>query len=307
MFHQFYLWVVLEGINVELRQLKHFVTVVETGGISAAARRLYMAQPAISASIKKLEEELKMPLLHRRERGVNLTHAGQQFLAHARQILQQAKDAKLAMNAIEGLVEGEVEIAVPPMFGSYFLPPLLMAFKHQYPALSINISDFGTRNIRRQLSSAELELGVIADKDLLPEFDSLKLMQEEMVVCMAEDHPLAEKESISYQDFLSYDLILFGKGYYANSLIEKISKEEQASPKIAFTSNLLPLIKSIIRKGYAISPMWNVAIQDDDEIITRPFAKPFYIELSLAWRRDSYLSRANQAFRDFMAQQINNG
>jgi DNA-binding transcriptional LysR family regulator len=291
---------------MEFRQLQHFVAIVETGSISAAARRLYLAQPAISASIKKLENDLNMPLLHRRERGVSLTEAGQQFLLHAKQILKQANDAKLSMQAIEGLDQGEVEIAVPPMLGSYFFPPLLMAFKHRYPALRLNILDTGTRNIRKKLLEGELELGVVADHDMPPEFDSGKLIREEMVVCMAADHPLAKFEKIEYGEFLKYELILFGKGYYHHSLIEKISQKEKESPKIAFTSNLLPLIKSVIRKGYAISPMWKVSIQDDDEIITRPFVEPFCIELSLAWRRDSYLSRANQVFRDFILEEVKN-
>lgn len=289
---------------MEFRQLQHFVAIVETGSISAAARRLYLAQPAISASIKKLENELNMPLLHRRERGVSLTEAGHQFLQHAKQILQQAKDAKLVMQAIEGLDQGEVEIGVPPMLGSYFFPPLIMAFKHQYPALGLNIIDSGTRRIRKKLLDGDLELGVVADHDLPSEFDSGKLIREEMVVCMAADHPLAEFEQIEYADFLKHELILFGKGYYHHSLIEKISQKEKESPKIAFTSNLLPLIKSIIRKGYAISPMWKVTIQDDDEIITRPFVEPFCIDLSLAWRRDSYMSRANQVFRDFILEEV---
>ncbi|WP_417697817.1 LysR family transcriptional regulator [Psychromonas sp.] len=289
---------------MEFRQLQHFVAIVETGSISAAARHLFLAQPAISASIKKLENELNMPLLHRRDRGVALTEAGEKFLLHAKQILQQANDAKLAMQAIEGLDQGEAEIGVPPMLGSYFLPPLLMAFKHQYPALGLNIIDTGTRNIRKRLLEGELELGVVADHDLPPEFATGKLMREEMVVCMAADHPLAEFEKIEYAEFLKHELILFGKGYYHHSLIERISQKEKASPQIAFTSNLLPLIKSIIRKGYAISPMWKVAIQDDDEIITRPFVEPFCIDLSLAWRKDSYLSRANQVFRDFILEEV---
>jgi len=292
---------------MEFRQLQHFVAVVETGSISAAARRLYLAQPAISASIKKLENELNMPLLHRRERGVRLTEAGQQFLQHARQILKQAKDAKLAMQAIEGLDQGDVEIGVPPMLGSYFFPPLLMAFKHQYPSLRLNIIDSGTQSIRKKLLDGDLELGVVADHDIPAEFETGKLIREEMVVCMAADHPLAEFDKIEYSDFLKHELILFGKGYYHHALIDRISQKEKEKPKIAFTSNLLPLIKSIIRKGYAISPMWKVTVQDDDdEIITRPFVEPFCIDLSLAWRRDSYLSRANQAFRDFILEEVKN-
>ena len=289
---------------MEFRQLQHFVAVVETGSISGAARQLYLAQPAISTSIKKLEQELNMPLFHRRERGVTLTDAGHQFLQYATQLLQQAKDTKLAMQAIEGLEQGHVEIGVPPMLGSYFLPPLLMAFKHQYPALTLNIIDSGTRNIRKKLLEGELALGVVADHDLPTEFESGKLMREEMVVCMAKDHPLALFDKIEYADFLKYEVIIFGKGYYHHSLIEKISHQQNESPKVAFTSNLLPLIKSVIRKGYAISPMWKVTIQDDDDIVTRPFVEPFCIDLSLAWRRDSYLSRANQVFRDFILETV---
>ncbi len=292
---------------MEFRQLKHFIAAVEAGTMSAASRRLNLAQPAISSSIKKLESELNMPLLHRRERGVSLTDAGTQFLQHARQMLQQASDAKLSMLALEGLEKGEVKIGVPSMIGSYFLPPMLMAFKHQYANLSLNIIDDGTKNIRQLLLDGELELGVIADTYLRPELDSAPLIKEEMVVCMSPDHPLAEKELIEYKDFLSHDLVLFQKSYYHHSLIEKISREMQIVPKVAFSSNLLPLIKSVIRQGYAISPMWKVATQDDDQIITRPFKKPFYIDLSLAWRRDSYLSRANQVFRDFILENVTAG
>ncbi|WP_413702363.1 LysR family transcriptional regulator [Psychromonas sp. KJ10-10] len=270
----------------------------------SATRQLNLAQPAISTSIKKLESELNIALLHRRDRGVSATQAGEQFLQHARQILQQVKDAKLAMHAIEGLDHGEVQIGVPTMLGSYYFPSILMAFKHIYPALDLNIIDLGTQNICQRLLEAKMELGVVADKDLVPELDSEKLIQLEVVVCMAPDHPLAEKETIQYKDFLAHELILFQKGYYLHSVIEKISKQEQCRPNIAFTSNLLPLIKSVIRKGYAISPMWKVAIQEDDEIVTRPFAEPFYLNLSLAWRHDSYLSRANQVFRDFVIEHV---
>lgn len=289
---------------MELRQLQHFVAIAEAGTISAAARNLNLAQPAVSASIKKLEAELNVPLLHRRERGVSLTEAGHKFVQHARQILLQAKDAKLAMQALEGLTQGEVQIGVPSMLGSYFFPPLLMAFKHQYPGLQINVMDSGTRNIRQQLLDGVLELGVVADKDLLPELASGRLVREEMVVCMAPDHPLTEKTEIEYRDFLKHELVLFRKSFFHHTLIETVSRREQLSPRIAFTSNLLPLIKSIIRQGFAISPMWQVAIQDNDNIVTRPFVEPVHIDLSLAWRHDSYLSHANQVFRDFILEQV---
>lgn len=290
---------------MEFRQLKYFVTVAEEGTISGASRKLNLAQPAISSAIKKLEGELETTLFYRQERGVSLTVAGEHFLLHARQIIKQTADAKLSMQNLVGLDTGEVEIGVPSMIGSYYFPPILMAFKHQYPGLQLNVIDDGTGNIQRMLLNDEIELGVIADQYFTPELEGGKLVKEEMVVCMAADHPLAEKERIDYRDFLAHELVLFRKGYYHHSLIQRISREENLSPKIAFSSNLLPLIKSVIRQGYAISPMWKVAIQDDDSIVTRRFSKPFYIELSLAWKKGRYLSSANQAFRDFVLENVN--
>ncbi|CAE6933146.1 LysR family transcriptional regulator [Vibrio sp. B1FLJ16] len=289
---------------MELRQLKHFVEAAERSSVSAAARALNLAQPAISSSIKKLEHELKAKLFNRRDRGISLTIAGSEFLSHAKQILKQAEDAKLAMQAMEGLDQGHVDVAVPSMLGSYYFPPLVMAFRHQYPNIDMNILDTGTRNIRQLLLNGEVELGVVASKDLTPELESGFLIREEMVVCMAVDHPLAEKEVIEYSDFLAHDLVLFQKGYYHHTLLDRISQQVNIKPKVAFSSNLLPLIKSVIRQGYAVSPLWAVVISEDEDIVTRPFAESFEIDLSLAWRRDSYLSRANQAFRDFILNEV---
>lgn len=285
---------------MEIRQLQHFVAVAETGTISAAARKLHLAQPAISASIKKLESELNVMLLHRRDRGVSLTEAGNQFLQHARQILRQTKDAKLAMHALEGLEKGDVYATVPSMLGSYFLPPLLMAFKHQYPEIDLNILDAPTGSIRQQLLEGQIELGVIGDNVLTPELESGRIAREEMVVCMAHDHPLVDKEQIEYRDFLQYELVLFRGSYFYRNFIDSISLQEGIEPRIAYRTNLLPLMKQLIRRGYAITTMWKVAIQEDDSIVTRPFVEPTYVDLSLAWRRDSYLSRANQVFRDYL-------
>jgi DNA-binding transcriptional LysR family regulator len=289
---------------MELRQLHHFVTVAECGTISGAARRLNLAQPAISASIKKLEGDLKVELLHRRDRGVSLTEAGQIFIQNARSILLQAKDAKLAMQALEGLDRGVVRFGVPAMLGSYFFPPLLMAFKNQYPRLELVVVDAGTHTIQQRLIGGELELGVIVDDYLVPELASGHLIREEMVACMSADHPLAEHKSIEYRDFLSHELVLFRHSYFHHVFIESISRREQMQPQVAFETNLLPMIKSIVRRGFAASTMLQLAIQDDDTIETRPFSEPFHINLSLAWRKDSYLSRANQVFRDFILDEV---
>ncbi|WP_316860795.1 LysR family transcriptional regulator [uncultured Cohaesibacter sp.] len=286
---------------MELRQLVYFAAISKTGSITGAAKLLHVAQPAVSMAIKKLENELDTQLLHRKENGVTPTFEGLEFLQHCNQILQQAEDAKLSMKYLGELAVGEVTIGMPSMIGSYFFPPILMAFRHKYPNIQINDVDDMTLNIRDKLLNNELDIGVVASQYLTPELDHEIILREEIVIGMAIDHPLASNSSISARELLSHDLAL---SHYHRMLIEEISKTENVVPKISFTSELLPLIKNIIRQGYGISPIFESGVRDEELITTRPLEKPIYVELSLAWKRGKYLSKANSALKRFVLENV---
>lgn len=117
---------------MDVRQLKYFVTLAEIGNFTAAAKVLNIAQPALSIAIKKLETSLGLDLFHRNERKITLTHEGEVLMPHARLVIQQLKDAEVAMAELRGLEKGEVRLGVPSMLGSYFFPEILMGFKSQY-------------------------------------------------------------------------------------------------------------------------------------------------------------------------------
>lgn len=108
---------------MNLKALRYFLTVAEQGSFTAAAKRLNIAQPAVSMAIRKLEDELELTLFHRTERQITLTDEGRVLLPHARQILQGVADARLAMQELHGLQQGEVRIGISNMLGSYYFPP----------------------------------------------------------------------------------------------------------------------------------------------------------------------------------------
>src|SRR3974390_126935 len=102
------------GIDVDLKQLEYFVTVVDLGGFSRAARLLGIAQPAISRQIRGLEVELRQSLLLRNGRGAVPTEAGKRLVAHARSILQQAERARREGDEVKGAPVGHVVVGLPP-------------------------------------------------------------------------------------------------------------------------------------------------------------------------------------------------
>ncbi|WP_027853782.1 LysR family transcriptional regulator [Marinobacterium litorale] len=287
---------------LEVRALRYFLAVAEEQGFTAAARRLNVAQPAVSMAIRKLEERLALNLFHRRERHVELTDEGQVLLGHARRITQAVKDAELEMHEIHGLRQGEVRIGIPSMLGSYYFPPILMAFRHRYPNLQLTVVESGTRRIQQMISAGEIDMGVIVSNTPAEELEAHRFLRDQMTAVMPADHPLAEHDAISFNQFFAEDLVVFKPGYFHREVIDRLAGEAGVTPRIGFETNLLPLIKQIVRHGFALTTLLAMVIEEDADLVARPFSEPVWLDLSIAWRREGYLSRANRTFVDFLLQ-----
>lgn len=285
---------------MDLKQLRYFHEIVRLGSFTRAAEALHIAQPAISVAIRKLEAELELQLFQRHDRKVSLTTEGERLWSHTQRILQAVADARLEMQELTGLSKGEVRVGIPGMMGSYYFPPILMAFRHRYPHISLQVIEGGTWQLQQMLENAELDLAVVV-RDFLPtELESRVILREEMRVVVACEHPLAQQTKVSIEDFFKEELVLFRSGYFHRKLVDRLAAERGVQPMIGFETNLIPLIKSIIKQGFGISSLLAMAVEHDLDLVSLPFAEPVWLDLCIAWRRDGYLSRANQAFVDFL-------
>src|SRR6266581_9315145 len=123
--------------SVELRQLVYFEAVVRYGGFTRAAQQLRIAQPAVSAQIKRLEAELGSPLLERTTRRVALTHAGELFLARARSILGQIEGARADLDELAAVTRGHLSIGATQLLAGIDLPGSLARFHRRYPGVTL--------------------------------------------------------------------------------------------------------------------------------------------------------------------------
>jgi len=285
---------------MDIRSLRCFQMVAREANFTRAAEQLHLAQPAVSMSVKRLENELGLTLFHRNERRITLTDEGERLLLHADKILQAVADAELEMQDLTGLTRGQVRVGIPSMLGSYYLPELLMGFRHSFPALQLSVVEGGTTHIRRLIEKGDLDIGIVVDGGETDELERVHLMQVETLVCVSPDHPFARKTSVSYQAFLDEELVLFKEGFFHRQVTEQLAKDYHVTPKISFETNLIPLIQSVVRHGFGISALLKPAIDDARDLIGIPFDEPLLFNLSIAWRRQSYLSRANKAFVDYL-------
>jgi DNA-binding transcriptional LysR family regulator len=285
---------------MEIRQLKHFTAIVQYGNFTAASARLHIAQPALSISIKKFEQQLGVILFKRDERKVTLTYEGQVLYEHALRILRQVDDAQLAINEIRGLTKGEVRLGTPSMTGSYVFPEIVMAFKNHYPHLKMSVVEAGGQLIREMLLSGELDIGVIINRDIPAGLNTDPLLTSPMVAVVGKNHQLAGKTQVDLPTFFSHELVTFKPGYYHREFIDTVCRDHHYTPKISFETNLLPMMLSIVKREYAITALLKLVADNEPDVFAVPFAPAVSVDLVLAWRKDSYLSHADRTFIEFV-------
>lgn len=285
---------------MEFRQLEIFLELAQTMNFTRAAENLHIAQPAISKSIQKLEQELQLTLIDRTSKQISLTPEGKVFLYHAHKILATVGDMKTEMNELRGLEKGEIRIGLPSMFGSSFFPPLIKEFKKTYQHLQISVVEEGTMQIQRLVERKEIDLGIIVVDNPPEELDYFPLLLEEMAVCVPMSHPFAQKNSITYHDLIQEPLVLFKEGYFQRHLILESSKITGVTPNVTFSSNQLSFIKSLVREGLGITLFLRTVIDSDPHLTAVSLEPPAFLQLAVAWNKNSYLSVASQALLNFI-------
>jgi len=284
--------------------LHYFVTIVTRGSYTKAAEHLGIAQSALSIAMRKFEAQIGMPLLIRSSKGVVVTKEGEVLLVHSKDILARIRDAETALNDLRGLEQGEVNIGIPGMLGSYFFPEILMAFKFKYPNLNLSIVEDGTQIIKEKLLSGELDLGVIVDDHVPDSLQFQHLIRPQMVAAVGKHHTLANADSVTYADFFTHELVMFKAGYFHREVIDGLCKANNMTANYSFETNLLAMILNIVKNEFAITALLELVTDQEADVKGIPFDPPIYLDLALAWRKDGYLSLANRRFVEFTLDQV---
>jgi DNA-binding transcriptional LysR family regulator len=290
---------------VDLRQLRVFVAVAEELHFGRAARRLHLAQPAVSQHVRSLEAELGVVLLERTSRRVGLTPAGQLLLDGARDLL--ARHDRLVERLAQARTghSGEVGLGVTPALPPDLLPALLTEFRRRLPEVTVVARSLtGDQGADAALDTPGIDIAMLRGDISMPGVSTLQIAREPVGVALPAAHPLAARASLSARDLEGLTLATFAR-HADPAGFDRIFAALRAAGLRAYrlhesAPGAVEASLRLVKSGIAVSLKLEseVRAMGDDSIIWRPLNDPpLDATITAAWRPDRLTPAGRQVVR----------
>lgn len=277
---------------MELRQLQYFVAVAEEGSFTRAAERVHVAQPGVSAQIRRLERELGHDLLDRSGRTVTLTDVGAAVLPLARAALGSVESARRTVEEMAGLVRGAVHVGMVVSCGIMDLPELLSSFHSAHPGVEITLAEANSDALITSLVDGQLDFALIGYAGSAPEGLSVRVLADEpLVAAVAPGDPWHGRESVSVDELLERRLISLPPGTGLRGALDAVCGSRR--PRIAFEASAPSMVITLAQRGFGPAILASSMISDLHAVrITDPSPCS---RLAFAWRAEGPHSPAARA------------
>lgn len=239
---------------MDIRQLTYFITIAEEGQITAAAKRLHMAQPPLSQQMKALEKELGVQLLVREPRRVTLTDAGELLYHRAKQIVNLTDSTRRELGDFKSGQRGTLSIGTVSSSGSVILSPALKTFRQNHGGIRFEIYDGNTFQVLDMLTKGLIEIGIVRTPFAQDNFRCTLLPEEPMLLAFRpEKNVFGQKKTVSLAELPGKPLILYRR---FDKLFHDVCAAQNIQPDIFCRNDdaRTTLLWAEAGLGYAIVP-----------------------------------------------------
>jgi DNA-binding transcriptional LysR family regulator len=288
---------------MELHHLRYFEAVARLGHVTRAAHELHIAQPSLSKQIQALEAELDVALFDRVGRRVELTEAGRLLLPYARRIVREVEDARRALQQWGSLEHGHVAIGAPPTVGAHVLPQALATFHQRYPGIELRLLEMGAARLAALLEEGGIDLAVISVP--FPDLASAELLTEELVVAVAEAHPLAQQRAVRSAELAQEQFIMFPEGYELRSRTLQFCRAAGFEPHVALDGGETDTVMRLVAAGLGVALAPRLALEGVAGIVGLSVVDvELERTLRLIWHPERSRSPAAEALRSFLIERL---
>ena len=283
---------------MELRQLRYLDAVARRRSFTQAAQELHIAQSALSQQVGRLERELGVELLRRTTRRVEVTEAGEVVLARARRALAEVDAVRADVDAILGLVRGTLRLGGVPPIGPTHPAALIAEFTQAHPGVAVTVQEGVAFRLLDQLRDGRLDLVIaLVDPDSLAELDGVRLIDEELVLITALDHPLARARRVRVDRLSGEPLVAYGAGSALRDTLSTLVPDG----RIIAEANDQVTVRELVARGLGVSLMPRSVVDSHSErLAMRPLSPRHSLPVSLLWRAGERPTPAARAFCEYV-------
>lgn len=286
---------------MDFDQLETFLEVARHTSFSRAAEKRFRTQPAISAQIRALEEEVGARLFDRSGGRVALTAAGKVFQRYAEEALESRRAALAAVGEMERVPRGEIVVGANEATCLHILPEVFAEFKKQYASVAVSIHRSERARIMEAIIENSVDFGVVS----LPVADNrltvVPIHRDELVVIAPPRHPLARMKAAAVADVVKYPLLLPKVGRTRDA-IENLFHARHLKPNVSMELDSSELLKRFVAADVGVGFIARSNVVEDVRakvLAALPLADAqIKRDLALVFRKDKALSRAALAFID---------
>lgn len=256
---------------MDLLHLEHFLAVVDEGTFTRAAERVNRTQPAISQSVRRLEEEVGAPLFARDVHEVTLTEAGRMLAESARRLLALRDTALRQVSELRTLKGGRLTIAAHESAAVYLLPAPLRNYLQKFPNIRVGIQRSRLAEIPRQVMDREVDVGFVKDEPAFHELHWVDVHADEMILVASPGHPVASRPNVQIRDLGSERFVIHHGCSTTTDRIMQLFEQHATRCRVVAELWSFENVKSFVREevGLAIVPAITVRRELADGALVR--------------------------------------
>ena len=285
-------------MDMNIQKYMAFVKTVEYGSFTKAAGVLDYSQSGISRMINDLEKEWRMSLLERGRAGVRLTSDGLKLLPFAQSVCNEYQKLQAQVEELNGLQSGLIRIGTFSSVATHWLPNIIKEFQKDYPNIDYELLLGDYTEIESWISEGRVDCGFLR-LPTRPEFETIFLEQDKLLVVLPEGHPMAGCGCFPVKALCDYPFMLLEKG--AKAEISEIFEKCNIEPKVHFTTWDDYAIMSMVESGLGISILPELILRRIPyRIVIKELDIPAYRKIGLAMRDKRSASLAVKRFLDYL-------
>lgn len=242
-----------------LNELKYIVAVARERHFGRAAEACFISQPTLSVAVKKLEEELGLSLFERRKGEVSITPVGEQIVAQAQRVLEEAGAIRRIARQGQDQLDGPLRLGAIYTIGPYLLPHLIPQLSARAPKMPLMIEENYTANLAEKLKNGELDVILLSLPFEEPGVLTMPLYREPFVLLLPSSHPLNQKKDFNVHDLRNEDVLLLGAGHCFRDQVLQVCPDcmhqrgSEGSPAQTLEGGSLETIRYMVASGLGVT------------------------------------------------------